>query len=68
MKKITYILIWIGCIILSIIGYMTSYYSSAEGAFDIEREYVFLVRNAYIIFILFAGIMLFKMYFDHKEK
>ncbi len=68
MKKTTGIMIWVGCVILSIIGYTASDYISASGSFDIAREYVYLVRNAYIIFNLFAGITLLKMYFNNKEK
>lgn len=68
MKKTTYILIWIGCIALSIIGYLVSGYTHSEGVFDIEREYVYLVRNAYIIFNLFAGITLLRMYSDNQKK
>ncbi len=68
MKRTTYILIWVGCIALSIIGYLISDYTSADGAFDIGREYVFLVRNAYVIFNLSAGIMLLRMYIDNKKR
>lgn len=67
MKKTTCIIIWIGFVILSIMGYIVSGYTFSDGAFDIATEYVYLVRNAYIIFNLFAGITLLKMYFDNKE-
>lgn len=66
MKLHHYLLAFAACLSLCYMGYGISPLD-----LDMSSEplygYAYIVRNLYIMFVIFLGIYLLKMYLDHKD-
>lgn len=66
--KFSYIsLIFLACMCLCWVGYTASPLV-LDMSFEPMYGYAYIVRNLYIMFMIFIGVYLMKIYLDHKDK
>ena len=67
MKTSHYFLAFAACVSLCFAGYLISP-QDLDMSCDPMYGYAYIVRNLYIMFLIFLGVYLMKIYLDHKDK
>ncbi len=66
--KLRYILLtFVACVSLCFMGYEGSPWYTDMSNWPMPG-YAYIVRNLYIMFVIFLGVYLMKIYLDHKDK
>lgn len=66
MKLSNILLAFAACAGLCFVGYLISP-QNLDMTCDPMYGYAYIVRNLYIMFVIFLGVYLMKMYLDHKD-